>query len=34
MDFAFLLLVLVFFVLSWGFVRVCAALTPPEEVKK
>lgn len=30
MDFAYIALTLVFFVLSWGFVRLCASLeTPP-----
>jgi hypothetical protein len=35
MDFAFLILILGFFWLTWGFVRACAALSPDlEEVKK
>ena len=34
MDIAFIALTLVFFVASWGFVRLCAALEPAKEEKK
>lgn len=34
MDFAFVALTLVFFLASWGFVRLCAALEPVQEEKK
>lgn len=34
MDFAFLLLMLAFVALSWGFVRACDRLAPQEEGKK
>lgn len=31
MDFAFVLLAVVFFAASWGFVRLCDALDPARE---
>ncbi len=34
MDIAFLILVLVFFLASWGFVRLCSGLEPVKEEKK
>lgn len=34
MDLAFLALTLVFFLASWGFVRLCATLEPVQEEKK
>ena len=34
MDIAFIALTLVFFVASWGFVRLCASLEPAKEEKK
>lgn len=34
MDLAFIVLTLVFFLASWGFVRLCAALEPAREEKK
>jgi hypothetical protein len=34
MDFAFIALTLVFFALSWWFVRACASLEPALEEKK
>jgi uncharacterized membrane protein len=33
MDFAFVVLTIVFFVASWWFVRACASLEPKEEKK-
>jgi hypothetical protein len=34
MDFVFIVLTLGFFALSWGFVRLCAALEPVREERK
>lgn len=34
MDIAFIALTLVFFLASWGFVRLCASLEPAKEEKK
>ena len=34
MDLAFIALTIGFFVASWGFVRLCAALEPAREEKK
>lgn len=34
MDIVFLVVTLAFFALSWGFVRLCAALEPAREEKR
>ncbi len=34
MDIAFIALTLVFFLASWGFVRLCSSLEPAQEEKK
>ncbi len=34
MDILYMTLTIVFFAVSWGFVRFCAALAPAEEEKK
>lgn len=34
MDIAFIILILVFFLASWGFVRLCSSLEPAQEEKK
>lgn len=34
MDFVFIVLTAGFFTLSWGFVRLCAALEPAREEKR
>jgi hypothetical protein len=34
MDIVFLAVTLAFFALSWGFVRLCAALEPAREEKR
>ncbi len=34
MDIVFLVVTLAFFVLSWGFVRLCASLEPAREEKR
>ena len=34
MDLAFIALTVIFFLASWGFVRLCSALEPAQEEKK
>jgi hypothetical protein len=34
MDFVFIALTIVFFIASWGFVRLCSSLEPAQEEKK